>query len=81
MIKELSLEAYMDVDWNELMVDRRLTSCYYTFLGGNQVTRRSKKQVLVVRSSAKAKFKIMTYEICQLLWLKIVLKDLKVKWA
>jgi hypothetical protein len=35
---------------------------------------------VVVRSSAEAEFRSMALGICELLWLKIILDDLKVKW-
>jgi hypothetical protein len=35
---------------------------------------------VVARSSAEAEFKSMALGICELLWLKIILDDLKVKW-
>ena len=34
----------------------------------------------MARSSAKAKFRTMAHEVCELLWLKIILEDLKIKW-
>ena len=34
----------------------------------------------MVRSNIKAKFHAMTRGVCKLLWLKIILKDLKIKW-
>ncbi|RDY02251.1 Copia protein, partial [Mucuna pruriens] len=42
------------------------------FLGGNLVTWRSKKQNVVARSSAE--------DICERLWMKIILDDLKVNY-
>ena len=39
-----------------------------------------KKQSLLARSSAKAEFCTMTQGFCELLWLKIILEDLKIKW-
>ncbi|KAI3445697.1 hypothetical protein Pfo_002362 [Paulownia fortunei] len=62
------------------MVDRRSTTGCCTFLGGNLVTWRSKKQSMVARSSAKAEFRVMAQGVCELLWLKIILEDLKIKW-
>jgi hypothetical protein len=50
----LVLEAYTDADYVGSIVDRRLTSGYCTFLGGNLVTWRSKKKNVVARSSAEA---------------------------
>ena len=46
--------------------------------GGTWVTWRSKKQAVVARSSAEAEFRAMALGICELLWLEIILKDLKV---
>ncbi|XP_061371297.1 uncharacterized protein LOC133313900 [Gastrolobium bilobum] len=51
----------------------------YQRLVGNLVTWRSKKQDVVARSSAEAEFRAMAQGICELLWLKIVLDDLKIK--
>ena len=39
----LLVEAYSDADWAGSMTDRRSTSGYCTFVGGNLVTSRSKK--------------------------------------
>jgi len=50
------------------------------FLGGNVVTWRSKKQNVVARSSVEADFRVMAQGICVLLWMKIILDDLKIKY-
>ncbi|KAK2433017.1 putative mitochondrial protein [Trifolium repens] len=76
----VSLEAYTDADYAGSVVDRRSTTGYCTFLGGNLVTWKSKKQSVVARSSAEAEFRAMAQGICELLWLKIILEDLKIKW-
>ena len=48
------MDAYSDADWAGAIDDRRSTSGYFTFVGGNLVTWRSKKQNVVARSSAEA---------------------------
>ena len=73
------LEAYIDADYAGSPVDRRSTSGYCTFLGGNLVSWRSKKQNVVARSSAEAEFRAMAQGICELLWLRILLNDLQIK--
>jgi len=50
----LNVEGYNDADWAGSKDDRRSTSRYSTFVGGNLVTWRSKKQPIVARSSAEA---------------------------
>ncbi|RVW76008.1 Retrovirus-related Pol polyprotein from transposon RE1 [Vitis vinifera] len=76
----LVLEAYTDADYAGSTIDRRSTSGYCTFLGGNLVTWMSKKQNVVARSSAEAEFQAMAQGVCELLWLNIVLEDLKIEW-
>ncbi|RDX94047.1 Copia protein, partial [Mucuna pruriens] len=76
----LSMEIYTDADYAGSVVDRRSTSGYCMFLRGNLVTWRSKKQNVVARSSAEAEFRAMAQGICEGLWMKIILDDLKVKY-
>ena len=35
---------------------------------------------MVARSSAEAEFRAMTHGICELIWIKIILSDLGIKW-
>lgn len=44
------------------------------------MTWRSNKQSVVARSSVEAEFRSMALKICEFLWLKIILEDLKVRW-
>ncbi|XP_043697021.1 mediator of RNA polymerase II transcription subunit 33A-like [Telopea speciosissima] len=70
------IEAYTDADWAGSPDDRRSTSGYYTFVGGNLTTWRSKKQAVVARSSVEAEFRAMAKGVCELLWLKGLLQDI-----
>ncbi|XP_050915685.1 uncharacterized mitochondrial protein AtMg00810-like [Lathyrus oleraceus] len=54
--ENVTLEAYTDADYACSIVDRRSTTGYFTFLGGNLVTLKSKKQSAVARSSAEPEF-------------------------
>ncbi|KAH9753027.1 protein kinase domain-containing protein [Citrus sinensis] len=74
----MQVEVYTDADWAGSIIDRRSTSGYCTFVGGNLVTWRSKKQSVVARSSAEAEFRAVAYGICELLWLKKLLEELKI---
>jgi hypothetical protein len=72
----LNVEGYTDADWAGSVSDRRSTSGYFTFVGGNLVTWRSKKQKVVALSSAEAEFRGMSKGLCELLWLKRLLTEI-----
>jgi len=74
------MKVYTDVDYAGSIVDRRSTTGYCMFLGGNLVTWRSKKQNVAARSSAEENFRSMVQGVCELLWMKIIIDDLKVKY-
>ncbi|RDX66854.1 Copia protein, partial [Mucuna pruriens] len=76
----LSMEIYPDADYAKSVVDKRSTFGYCMFLGGNLVTLRSNKLNVVVRSSAEAEFRAMSQGICEGLWMKIILDNLKIKY-
>ncbi|KAK8928288.1 hypothetical protein KSP39_PZI017463 [Platanthera zijinensis] len=73
---DLKIEIYTDADWAGSVEDRRSTSGYCSFIGGNLVTWRSKKQQVVSRSSAEAEFRAMAHGICEGLWLRSLMSDL-----
>jgi hypothetical protein len=54
------IEVYTDADWAGCLDDRKSTSSYCSFIGGNLVTWRSKKQNVVARSTAEAEYRAMT---------------------
>ncbi|KAM1986928.1 hypothetical protein ACFX15_034261 [Malus domestica] len=55
--RHLEIKGYTDADWAGNITDRRSTSGYFTFVGGNLVTWRSKKQNVVARSTAEAEYR------------------------
>ncbi|RVW58055.1 Retrovirus-related Pol polyprotein from transposon RE1 [Vitis vinifera] len=72
------IEIFSDADWAGSVTDRRSTSGYCSFVWGNLVTWRSKKQSVVTRSSAEAEFRAMAQGICEGIWLNRLLEELRV---
>ena len=59
----LSLDAYTDSDFEGSLTDRKSTTRYCTFLAGNLITWRSKKQELVAR------FRALLHGLAELMWI------------
>ena len=76
-----NIEEYTDSDWAGDQTTIRSTFGYFTFVEGNLVTWKSKKQKVVARSSAEAEFRGMTHSVCELLWIRNVLRDLGIEYA
>lgn len=75
----LNVTGYTDADWAGSVEDRKSTAGYFTFVGGNLISWRSKKQNVVALSSAEAEFRGMVKGICELLWVRRVLTELGFK--
>lgn len=70
----LKVDGYIDADWASSVDNRRSISRYFTFIGGNHVILRSKKQPVVARSSVDAEYRSMAFKVCELLWWRNLLK-------
>ena len=67
--------GYSDADWAGSF-DRKSTTGFCTFVGGNLVTWKSKKQNVVARSSAEAEYRAMASTASELTWVKQLLSDI-----
>ena len=72
------IQLYTDSDWGGSKTDRRSTTGYCTYVWGNLVTWRSKKQPVVSRSSAESEYRALALGICEGMWLVRLLNELGV---
>lgn len=72
------VKVFTDIDWGGSRTHGRSTTGYCSYVWGNLVTWRSKKQVVVARSSAEAEFRAMCHGICEGIWLRRLLTELDV---
>ena len=73
----LRVEAYTDADWAGSLSDRKSTTGYFTFLVGNLITWKSKKQTVAAKSSTEVEYRAMAHTSCELMWIKYLLEKLK----
>nr|XP_043615974.1 secreted RxLR effector protein 161-like [Erigeron canadensis] len=72
----LKIQKYTDVDWAGDKENRRSTSGYFSMIGGNLVTLKSKKQKVVSLSSAEAEFRGISKGLAEALWLRKLMTEL-----
>ena len=73
------VECFTNADWAGSKEDRRSTSGYCVFVGGNLVSWKSKKQWVVSHSSAESEYRAMSQSVCEIMWLHQLLMEVDIK--
>ena len=73
------LECFTNLDWVGSKEDKRSTSGYGAFVGGNLVSWKSKKHSVVSQSSARFEYRAMTQSVCEIMWLHQLLMEVGIK--
>ncbi|KAA0065705.1 putative mitochondrial protein [Cucumis melo var. makuwa] len=68
----MRVNCYSDADWAGSREDRRSTSSYCVFVGGNLVSWKSKKQNVVSRSSVESEYRAMAQSVCTIVWVQLL---------
>ncbi|MFV0960702.1 Ty1/Copia family ribonuclease HI, partial [Klebsiella pneumoniae] len=74
--QSLDIVGFADADWAGDIVDRKSTSGYCIFVGGNLTGWKSKKQRVISKSSAEAEYRAMADCVSELTWTKMLLGEL-----
>jgi len=74
--EQTGVSCFTDTDYAGSRGDRRSTSGFCTFRGSHLISWKSKKQLVVSRSSAEAEYRAMAHGTCELLWIRSLLMEL-----
>lgn len=71
-----NLITYCDSDWFGFPMTRMSRTGYLHILGGSPISWKSKKQSVGSRSSAEAEYIAITSNVCEVVWMRWLLKEL-----
>ncbi|XP_060960600.1 uncharacterized mitochondrial protein AtMg00810-like [Cannabis sativa] len=71
----ISLKVFSNADWGTCPDTRRSITGYNVFLGDSLISWKLKKQAIVSRSSAEAKYRAMANATCEVTWITALLQD------
>ncbi|XP_019168865.1 PREDICTED: uncharacterized protein LOC109164771 [Ipomoea nil] len=75
----MQLTVFSDSDWATCAETRKSITGFCVFLGSALISWRSKKQATVSRSSSEAEYRALATTVCEVQWIKSLLRDLQVE--
>ena len=79
LISSLHLQGFSDADWVGCVDSRHSISGQCFFIGHSLISWRTKKQIIVSRSSSEAEYRPLASATYELQWLLYLLKDLHIQ--
>jgi histone deacetylase 1/2 len=74
----MMISAFSDSDWAGCPDDRRSTGGFAVFLGSNLISWSVRNQATVSRSSTEAEYKALANVTAEVMWIQILLGELKI---
>ncbi|XP_026431912.1 uncharacterized protein LOC113329161 [Papaver somniferum] len=75
---QLSFSAYTDCDWAGSLDDRRSTSGYCVYLGGDIISWSARKQKTVSHSSTEAEYRGLAIATAEIMWIQSLISELRI---
>ena len=72
----LTTEGFTDADWGAHLDDRRSSSGYLIYLGGNLVSQSSTKQKVVSHSSAESEYRGLVFATAKIVQMQALFQEL-----
>jgi len=74
----LSLQGFLDADYDSDPDDRHSTDCYCIYLGGCPIPWSTKKHRTISRSGTEAEYRQLAYTVTEISWLHSLFRDLHI---
>jgi len=73
----IQIKAYNDSDWATCPETRKSITGFCIYLGETLISRKSKKQQTISRSSSEAEYRVLAATTCEIQWFVYLLQDLR----